>query len=111
MAKRSNSNKKARRPSQSVLDEAAMQCGYSTDAVSYVMHVIMQPDRSSVASNGDENLAGGKSAQVICRKIIDFAGEHYRDRALDAMEQWNLTTSEDIGRIIGALIKVGAVAA
>ena len=82
-----------------VLDMAAARSGYPTDAFSFVIDVI-------ACSAGTGSHVG---ARAICDSVREYALEYFNDaeEATELLAAWKLNRSEDVGRVVYALVESG----
>lgn len=92
------------------LHGAATASGYPIEAVMLVAHTISRLGTGKRGGYPDSDAGGGSiSASEICSTLIDVARSSYRDRALEVLKDWDLSQSEDVGRIVMGLAEAGVI--
>jgi cell division protease FtsH len=92
-----------------MLRSAAKECGYSIEAVMLVAHAVSRIAADEEDRDDSDDGAARISAKAICSSLIQVAGSSYGDRALDTLEAWRLSRSEDVGRVVTGLVKAGVI--
>lgn len=96
---------------RSKLNPVANECGCAVDAVVYVLDAVAAVRRRAAWLAGPD--AGPGEIQVtagqLCDGIRELAFDEFahRGEALLRLRAWGIESSEDVGRIIYALVSVG----
>jgi len=86
--------------------------GRNVDSVDFVMRVHRYAAQT-IAKNrlGLRTRPQDIPASDLCRAVVDYALEHYRNAtdAVATLQFWRLTTSDDLGQIVAALVEAGLI--
>jgi uncharacterized repeat protein (TIGR04138 family) len=84
----------------------AASIGYPVDAVMFVRDAL-----GWVKATGRPHAGGGLHATAldVCRGVREYAARYFNDEAeaLDLLAEWRLRSSEDVGRVIYAMVDAG----
>jgi uncharacterized repeat protein (TIGR04138 family) len=95
-----------RRPFEAV----AGSIGYPVDAVMFVHDAMGAVLRGAGQPASDRR--NHVTAADVCRAVREYAGWYFNDReeALDLLAEWNLRSSDDVGRVVYGMVKAGLMA-
>jgi uncharacterized repeat protein (TIGR04138 family) len=85
--------------------------GRNVDSIAFVLTAYRRASAKSMPRNIFKRAQ--VDAKMICDSIRDYALEHYgsREVALETLRFWKLEKSEDVGKIVFALVEVGVLTA
>jgi uncharacterized repeat protein (TIGR04138 family) len=87
------------------LDRAAAKSGYPVEAVRHALNVL------SWAPYDPYAVQGQLSASDFCRAYLELAMDSFLDQTEATLREWRIERSEDLGRIVDALVDEGLVKA
>jgi len=94
---------------RSVLDDAG---GFSLDACRFIRDGLAHTVQIGHGDAGDDGLgdedeSNHVSGQQLCFGLRDYAQRRYGAMAKTVLNHWGITRTEDFGRIVFAMVRVG----
>jgi uncharacterized repeat protein (TIGR04138 family) len=96
-----------------LLEPVAFETGYSVNAIIFALESLTRAGciaEAEAADQGAWRLSSAKTALELCVALSQAAVERFQQQAGLALNHWKITRGKDLGAILSALVRCGALA-